>query len=202
MCECLARALRSWVSVSHASNSACVQVRWGSTSRRTRLTCGRVSRGIFFPPLLLHGQQEGASEQGQGEVMVPAGPTPHLVFVQAGFAFGRLEFGLDGPAGGRDLGQRQQRGLLGGVGEVVARLAAVEIMPQQQPAGAAGQALAALPHAERDELVGPQPLRPLGHGQVLPGARREASGDGFDRAGRGSAYNCIQSVSSAWSTAA
>jgi len=88
-------------------------------------------QGHLFPPLLLQGQQEGASEQGQGDVMVPAGPTPHLVFVQAGFAFGRLEFGLDGPAGGRDLGQRQQRGLLGGVGEVVARLAAVEIMPQQ-----------------------------------------------------------------------
>src|SRR2546421_12817736 len=127
MCDCLARALRSWVVRSQCSNSSSVQMRWGSNSRSTRLTCGRVIWGIFFPPVLLQGQQEGAGQQGQGDVMVPAGPTTDLILVQPRFPFGRLDLGLDDPAGRRDLGQRQQRRIRRGVGEVVARLTAVEI---------------------------------------------------------------------------
>ena len=96
MCACFARALRSWVSVSHWSSSARVQVRCGSTSRSTRLTCGRVRAGAFSPPVLLHRQQEGAGEQGQGDVMVPAGPTTHLVLIQARLSFGGLELRLNG----------------------------------------------------------------------------------------------------------
>src|SRR5437763_15846376 len=89
-CDRLARSLRSWVATSHWSNSARVHVRCGSSSRSTRLTWGRVIWGIFFPPVLLKGQLEGAREQGQGEVMVPAGPTAHLVLIQPRLSFGRL----------------------------------------------------------------------------------------------------------------
>ncbi len=54
MCKSLARVLRSWVSMSHWSNSAGVQVRWWDTTRSTRLTCGRVSKGLLSLPVLLH----------------------------------------------------------------------------------------------------------------------------------------------------
>ena len=50
---CLARSLRRWVSCSQSHNSACVQVRCGSNCRNTRVICGRVIWGIFFPPVLL-----------------------------------------------------------------------------------------------------------------------------------------------------
>ena len=98
MWDCLARSLRSWVVTSHWSRSSPVQVRCGRSARSTRLTCGRVIWGIFFPPVLLEGQQKGGGEQGQGEVMVPAGPTAHLVLVQARFALVLLEAGLHRPA--------------------------------------------------------------------------------------------------------
>src|SRR5205085_8846649 len=100
MCECLARALRSWVALSHWSNSSQVHVRWGRSSRSTRLTCGRVSWGIFFPPVLLQGQQEGTGQQSQRDVMVPARPPAHLVLVQARFPNGRPDLGLAALAGG------------------------------------------------------------------------------------------------------
>ncbi len=158
MCESLARALRSWVSASHRSNSAGVQVRWGSAARSTRLTCGRVSRGIFPPPVLLTGQQEGAGEQGEGDVVGPAGPSAHLVLVQAGLTFGRLELRFDGPAGGRDPGQGEQRGVRGRIGKIRAPFAAVQVAPQQQPTGATGQAVAAFPHPQGHKLVGARPL--------------------------------------------
>src|SRR5438067_10880398 len=134
-CDRLARSLRSWVATSHWSNSARVHVRCGSSSRSTRLTWGRVIWGIFFPPVLLKGQQEGAREQGQGEVMVPAGPTAHLVLIQPRLSFGRLKLSLADPPGGRDLGQGQQWRVSGGIGQVVARLTAIEVAAQQQPAG-------------------------------------------------------------------
>jgi hypothetical protein len=169
MGDCLARSLRSWVALSHWSSAACVHVRCGSNSRSTRLTWGRVIWGIFFPPVLLQGQQKGGGEQGQGAVMVPAGPTAHLVLVQACLTFGRFELGFNDPAGRRDLGQGQQGRVLGGVGQVRARLTAIAMAPQQQPAGATGQTVAAFPDTQGDKLVGAWSVRPLGHGQVLPG---------------------------------
>jgi hypothetical protein len=123
-------------------------VRWGSTSRSTRLTCGRVSWGIFFPPVLLERQQEGRGEEAQGAMVVPARPAAHLILIQPRFAFGRLDLGLDDPAGGGHLGQRQQGRVRGRIGEVVARLAPVQIAPHDQPAGAPGQAIPAFPDAQ------------------------------------------------------
>src|SRR5439155_6118247 len=127
MCDCLARWLRSWVALSHWRSSARVHVRCGSNSRSTRLTWGRVIWGIFFPPVLLHGQQEGARQQGQGDVMVPALPPADLVLVQAGFAFAGCELGLNHPARRRDLGQGQQGRVLRGIGEVIPWLAPIAI---------------------------------------------------------------------------
>src|SRR5437764_5383461 len=99
MWDCLTRSLRSWVAVSQASRSAAVHTRWGSSSRSARLTWGRVIWGIFFPPVLLHLHQEGTGQQGEGDVMVPAGPAAHLIFIQAGLALLRLQLGLHHPAG-------------------------------------------------------------------------------------------------------
>ncbi len=53
MCDRLARSLRCWVSLSQCCSSASVQMRCGSIWRNTRLICGRVIWGIFFPPVLL-----------------------------------------------------------------------------------------------------------------------------------------------------
>jgi len=91
-------------------------------------------------------------DDGQVEIryVIPTGPKG----AETPFCHLRLDY-LDGPAGGGDLGQRQQRGVLRGVGEVIARLAAVQVVPQQQPAGATGQALAAFPDPQGHELVGP-----------------------------------------------
>lgn len=52
MCECLARSLRSCISCSQSISSSRVHSRWGSSSRTTRLTCGRVIKGIFSPRLV------------------------------------------------------------------------------------------------------------------------------------------------------
>ncbi len=41
---------------------------------RSRYTWGRVIRGIFSPPILLPGQQEGFRQQAHGDVMVPLRP--------------------------------------------------------------------------------------------------------------------------------
>src|SRR5438132_11680005 len=119
MCECLARALRSWVATSQRSSSSCVHVRWGSNSRSTRLTCGRVIWGIFFPPVLLERQQEGTGEEAQGDVVVPTRPAAHLILIQPRFAFGRLDRGFDDPARRRARGQRQHWRVLRGIGEVI-----------------------------------------------------------------------------------
>ena len=54
--ERLARSLLSCVSSSHRNNSAGPNRSRGSISRTTRYTCGRVIRGIFFPPILLQAQ--------------------------------------------------------------------------------------------------------------------------------------------------
>src|SRR5262245_21102232 len=43
-------------------------------------------------------RHHGQREQAQGDVPVPAGPTPHLVLVQAAVALGQLEALLDRPA--------------------------------------------------------------------------------------------------------
>ena len=50
---CLACSLRRWVTCSQAHNSAFVHVRCGSSCRKTRVSCGRVIWGRFFPPVLL-----------------------------------------------------------------------------------------------------------------------------------------------------
>jgi hypothetical protein len=79
--------------------------------------------------------------------MMPASPTADLILIQARFALGCLEFGLDHPPRGGHLGQGQQQRVSGSVGQVVARLRPVQIAAKQQPAGAAGQPIAAFPDA-------------------------------------------------------
>lgn len=153
MCDCFALALRCWVSLSHWSSSACVQLRWGSSSRSIRLTCGRVIWGIFSPPLLLHTQQERPSQHRQRHVVVPPPEATHLIFIQSRLSFGYLELSFDGPPSSPNLSHHEQRRLgLGGCGrirQVVARPLAIQVTPQQQPARPSGQAISALPHATR-----------------------------------------------------
>ena len=59
---CLAPSLRDWVRCSQSHSSTCVQVRCGSNCRNTRVICGRVIWGSFFPPVQLQTQQEGSGQ--------------------------------------------------------------------------------------------------------------------------------------------
>ena len=61
--ERLAPSLRSCVSSSHRSSSKGPNRSRGSISRTTRYTCGRVIRGIFFPPSLLQTQEKSSAQQ-------------------------------------------------------------------------------------------------------------------------------------------
>src|SRR4051794_6032096 len=109
LCARLTRALRSCVSCSQPINSSRVHSRCGNNSRTTRLTWGRVIGGIFFPPVLLHLQQERSRQQRHRQVVIPAHPTPHLVLHQARFTLFHLELGLAAPARRPNLPQLHQR---------------------------------------------------------------------------------------------
>jgi hypothetical protein len=73
--ERLARWLRSCTSSSQRNSSAGPNRSLGSTSRTNRYTCGRVIWGRFSPPVLLQAQQERSSQQAQGDMVMPSGPT-------------------------------------------------------------------------------------------------------------------------------
>ncbi len=51
--------------MSQCHRSRRVQSRCGNSARSTRLICGRVTWGIFFPPLLLKSQQEQTGQEGK-----------------------------------------------------------------------------------------------------------------------------------------
>ena len=59
------------------------------------LSCGDVSAGvcIFSPPRLL--SQEPRGEKGQGLMMMPGHPVPHLIVSQTRFPLGTLEAFFD-----------------------------------------------------------------------------------------------------------
>ena len=61
-------------------------------------------RGIFFPSILLQGQQESPGQQAHGDVMMPAGPGPGLVLVQSHVALFGLELRFDAPSGAAYIG--------------------------------------------------------------------------------------------------
>src|SRR5712691_11438728 len=120
MCERLTRSLRSCISCSQQISSSRVHSFLGSNSRTpchfaagtlTRLTCGRVIRGIFFPPLLLHLQQERPGQQSHCHVVLPACPATNLVLHQlhqARFPLLQLELRLDVPPARSHLPHLQQ----------------------------------------------------------------------------------------------
>src|SRR5439155_3546924 len=95
--ERFARSLRCWVPSTQCRSAAAVNRTRGSSSRTIRYACGRVIWGIFFPPLLLQRQQEGAGQQADHDMVVPAPPGAHLVFVQPHIALPGLELRLDWP---------------------------------------------------------------------------------------------------------
>src|SRR5438093_176918 len=140
-----ARALRCWVSTSQWRSSAAVNRTRGNSSRTIRYACGRVIWGILFPPLLLQRQQEGTGQETHHEVVVPAGPGPHLVFVHADVALLGLELRLDRPPGRRSPRQRRQLRVRRGVREVEAWLAAVPVLPIHHPEPHPRRPLAGLP---------------------------------------------------------
>ena len=141
-------------------------MRCGSSCRKTRVICGRVIWGSFFPPVQLQTQQEGSGQQGHGDVMMPAQPSAHFVLVETGFAFLGLKLGLDGPAHGPDLCQPQQGRVSGRIRQVVLGFAAIQIAPQdQQPAGPPRQTVPAFPDPQGRKLMDARPLRALRHRQ-------------------------------------
>src|SRR5438105_13798701 len=109
ICERLTRSLRSCVSCSHQISSSLLHSFLGSNSRTTRLTCGRVISGIFFPPLVLHLQQERSRQQSHCHVVIPTRPATHLVLHQSRFALLQLELGFNVPSARAHLPHLQQR---------------------------------------------------------------------------------------------
>ena len=90
-------------------------------------------RGILFPPSLLQAQQEGAGQQVHGDMVMPTGPGAGLVFVHAHVALAGFELGFNGPPGPCHIGQRLERRLRGGVGQIVARFAAIQVLAVEDP---------------------------------------------------------------------
>src|SRR5260370_38572482 len=164
-----ARSLGCCVTPSQRSSSAAVNRTRGSNSRTIRYACGRVICGIFFPPFLLQRQQEGTGQETHHEVVVPAGPGTDLVFIHADVALLRLELRLDRPAGRRYPRQGRQFRVRRRIGEVVARLAAIPVLPIDHPEHRAWFAVAALPPPFGPEPIGPHALGPLRYPHLLPG---------------------------------
>ena len=110
-------------------------------------------RGIFFPPILLQGQQECPGQQAHGNVMMPAGPGARLVLVQPHVALFSLEFGLNPPPGTAHAGQGLQGSVFRSVGQIVAGLAAVQVPAVNCPEDFAGLPSARYPHPLGTEPV-------------------------------------------------
>src|SRR4051812_16410596 len=128
--------------------------RWSRSPIACR-TCGTVSAGVlFFPPPGPLGQ-EPRGDQGQGLVVVPPRPRPHLVVGQPGLTLGPLD-GLLAPVLGLEHpGELRRRGVERGVRQQVV------VLPRPAP----------LPLAEYH-----QPLRDLRRPVVGPGLDQRPGG--------------------------
>ena len=112
-------------------------------------TWGRVIRGIFFPHSCCRLSRKAPAQQAQGDMVIPAGPSARLVFVQPHVALFGLEFGFNAPSRLAHVSQRVQGSVPRGVGQVVAGFATVQIPPEYGP-----ELLAGLPPPGRPDPLG------------------------------------------------
>ena len=82
---------------------------------------------LISPQLLLELQEEQASEQGQGDMMVPAPPATDFVLVEPDLSFRLFETGLDRPAARCHLAEQEQRYPWWSIGEVELELGAIGV---------------------------------------------------------------------------
>ena len=139
-------------------------------------------RGIFFPPRLWQAQQEGAGQQAHGDVVMPAGPGAGLVCIHAHVALAGFARGCNVPSGPAHTGQRLQRRLRRGVGQIVARLAAIQVLTVEDPDLRPRPAPGGGAHPLRAATVGTGALRALRHGHLLPRGGRQVQAARLDRA--------------------
>ena len=104
---------------------------------------------------------------------MPAHPGAGLIFVQPHVAFFRLELGFDVPPGTAHISQGLQGSILRGVGQVVARLAAVQVTSPDGPDHLTGLAPLGNPHPPGAEHIAPRPLGSLRHRYLPPGLLRQ-----------------------------
>ena len=110
-----------------------------------------------------HDGQQRIRPHGQGDMPIPPRPTPHLVLIQAHFAFGGFKAALNGPAGAGHLHGFCQSGRLRGKddkGRQVRRI--THTPPHQQPAAPRG--------LHRRGQRQPAPVIPAGAFGARPGA--------------------------------
>ena len=138
-------------------------------------------RGIFFPPSLLQAQQEGAGQQAHGDMVMPTGPGAGFVFVHAHVALAGFARGCNGPPGPCHIGQRLERRLRGGVGQIVARFAAIQVLAVEDPTLRARLARGRSARPLGAEAVGAGALRALRHGHLLPRGGRQSQAALLDR---------------------
>ena len=111
-------------------------------------------------------------------MVMPARPAPGLVFVQPHVALLSLELRfnappVNAPPGTAHVRQGLQGSAFWGVGQVVARLAAVQVTSPDGPDHLTGLAPLGYPHPLGAETVGAGPLGSLRHRYLPPGLLRQ-----------------------------
>src|SRR6476646_2301199 len=139
-------------------------------------TCGTVNAGVYFfsPPRLL--DQEPRRHQGQGLVVLPTRPRPHLILPQTRLALGPLQTLLDAVLRlehPRVLGQRRLHGRVGQQVIVLATAIGLLLAEYHQHLRHVRRlAFGACLHQPRRHLHLHRPLLALTHRDGLPRLRR------------------------------
>jgi len=144
-----------WVARSKASARCGVSVGRGSATWSRARTWGTVRAGLPPPQAQAGLDEDVMRQETQGDVMMPADPAPHLVVVEADFAFALLDAALHRPTRRRAPGQRLLREVGGGVGEEhLERRVGAEAAAQDNPHVGAGERIA---HGHRAHAREPRP---------------------------------------------
>src|SRR4051812_16072680 len=96
-------------------------------------------------------------------MVMPTGPTPDLIFIQADVALLGLELRLDRPTRRRHPRQGRQGGISGRVGKVIARLTPIQVLAIDDPSQFPRAAVAGLAEALGGKAIGAPALRPFRH---------------------------------------
>ena len=174
-CERMARSLHSWVSLQPLQQFTGSVPFLGQHLTHYPVHLGPGDPGHLFPPFLLQTQQESPAQQAQSDMVIPAGPSTRLVFVQPHIALFGLKFGFNAPSRPAHVSQCVQGSVLRGVGQVVAGFATVQIPPEYGPELLAGLPPPGYPDPLGAEHIGSRSLGTLRHRYLPPGSFRQFS---------------------------